>query len=175
MADIRAGIGIVPLGFLIADGYRTDSITLAFTLSPEWDTECYLCDSYTGDRLLIANDTHIRIATPADHELRYYIQGTDTPPDTPTDWQPATQPETAEETVYAFSQTAQQVTVVAPSDIAEITAFGIAGRQLHHTVLTDRTAGATPIYTMPLPSGVTLISVRLLSGCTTLLKVPVPE
>lgn len=187
MADIRAGIGVVPVGFLISDepdytgkpAYRTDSVTLAFRLSADWDTECYLCDAATGDRWLISNDTHIRIATPANHELRYYIQGPDKAPDTPTDLNPSQPDDIAsaafDGSVYAFSSTSQQATIVATSDIAEISAFDLAGRQLHHIALTRRQNSTAPIYTMPLPAGIALLQVRLLSGYTAQIKVVVKE
>ncbi len=66
---------MVPLGFVIADDYRTDSITLYFGLNSTWQTECYLCDNQTSMRRRIYNDSRIRIATPQNHEVRYYIQG----------------------------------------------------------------------------------------------------
>ena len=66
---------VVPLGFVIADDYRTDSITLYFGLNSTWQTECYLCDNQTSMRRRIYNDSRIRIATPKNHEVRYYIQG----------------------------------------------------------------------------------------------------
>lgn len=81
--DIRDQIGVVPLGFVIADDYRTDSITLYFGLSSTWQTECYLCDNQTGMRYHIYNDTRIRIATPRNHEIRYYIQCPHKEPDEP--------------------------------------------------------------------------------------------
>lgn len=172
LADIREGIGVVPVGFLIADGYRTDSMTLAFALSPNWDTECYLCDTETGNRIRIANDAHIRIATPANHELRYYIQGPDNKPDTPTDIQ---RPSLSGESVYTFSPAAQQVTVVAGGDIARITAYDIAGHVLRQIVFSDfptrstetcseQTAVSTPVCTITLPSGIVLLDVRLHGG-----------
>ena len=55
--------------------YRTDSITLYFGLNSTWQTECYLCDNQTSMRRRIYNDSRIRIATPQNHEVRYYIQG----------------------------------------------------------------------------------------------------
>lgn len=160
-ADVRAGIGVVPVGFLIADDYREETLTISFRLSEDWDTECYFCDSETGDRWRICNDTQIRIATPSNHALRYYIQGPDRGITTDIVEQPTT------ESVYAFSQAAQQVTVVATSPIASVEAFDLAGRAVARIGLSDK---ATPVCTLAMPAGVVLLRVQLTTGHTAQIK-----
>lgn len=168
-ADVREKIGVVPLGFEIDNAYRQDSIDIFFSLNSVWSEECYFCDSETGERWRIYNDTHIRIATPANHEIRYYIQGEyNAPenPDTPTQ-EPNTTINSDASTVSAFSTFAETVVVVASEDIAEIRMYDIAGRLLQEIA----PANNTPILTLQAPTGVVLLSTRLRSGFMTQTKV----
>ena len=175
MADIRKGISVVPLGFVISDEddgygsplYRTDSLTLSFRLTPNWGDNCYLCDTRTGARTLIGNDTEIRIATPADHELRYYIQGSYQVPDTPdtptnTEDVPATA-NTRSSSLFAISNAQGTATVIATEGIASIRAYDLVGRTLlYRHKEGSHTLGA--VITLQLPSGVALIEATLSSG-----------
>ncbi len=168
-ADVREKIGVVPLGFEIDNAYRQDSIDIFFSLNSVWSEECYFCDSETGERWRIYNDTHIRITTPANHEIRYYIQGEyNAPenPDTPTQ-EPNTTINSSASTVSAFSTFAETVVVVASEDIAEIRMYDIAGRLLQEIA----PANNTPILTLQAPTGVVLLSTRLRSGFMTQTKV----
>lgn len=168
-ADVREKIGVVPLGFEIDNAYRQDSIDIFFSLNSVWSEECYFCDSETGERWRIYNDTHLRIATPANHEIRYYIQGEyNAPenPDTPTQ-EPNTTIDSSASTVSAFSTFAETVVVVASEDIAEIRMYDIAGRLLQEIA----PANNTPILTLQAPTGVVLLSTRLRSGFMTQTKV----
>ena len=168
-ADVREKIGVVPLGFEIDNAYRQDSIDIFFSLNSVWSEECYFCDSETGERWRIYNDTHIRITTPANHEIRYYIQGeyhAPENPDTPTQ-EPNTTIDSSASTVSAFSNCAEKVVVVATGDIAEIRMYDIAGRLLQEIA----PANNTPILTLQAPTGVVLLSTRLRSGFMTQTKV----
>lgn len=168
-ADVREKIGVVPLGFEIDNAYRQDSIDIFFSLNSVWSEECYFCDSETGERWRIYNDTHIRIAPPANHEIRYYIQGeyhAPENPDTPTQ-EPNTTINSNAPTVSAFSTFAETVVVVASEDIAEIRMYDIAGRLLQEIA----PANNTPILTLQAPTGVVLLSTRLRSGFMTQTKV----
>lgn len=168
-ADVREKIGVVPLGFEIDNAYRQDSIDIFFSLNSVWSDECYLCDSETGERWRIYNDTHLRIATPANHEIRYYIQGEyNAPenPDTPTQ-EPNTTINSSASTVSAFSNCAEKVVVVATGDIAEIRMYDIAGRLLQEITSTNNTS----LLTLQAPTGVVLLSTRLTNGFTAQNKV----
>ena len=168
-ADVREKIGVVPLGFEIDNAYRQDSIDIFFSLNSVWSEECYFCDSETGERWRIYNDTHIRITTPANHEIRYYIQGeyhAPENPDTPTQ-EPNTTIDSSASTVSAFSNCAEKVVVVATGDIAEIRMYDIAGHLLQEIA----PANNTPILTLQAPTGVVLLSTRLRSGFMTQTKV----
>lgn len=168
-ADVREKIGVVPLGFEIDNAYCQDSIDIFFSLNSVWSEECYFCDSETGERWRIYNDTHIRIATPANHEIRYYIQGeylAPEGPDTPTD-NGNTTIDTASSDISAFSNCAEKVVVVATGDIAEIRMYDIAGRLLQEITPTNN----TPLLTLQAPTGVVLLSTRLTNGFTAQNKV----
>ena len=158
--DIRKEIGIVPLGFIIGDDYRTDSITLYFGLSNTWESECYLCDNQTGMRCRIYNDSRIRIATPANHQLRYYIEGPAKQPQTPTDNREVINPAGGEQTVSAFSTMAQSVSVVASGAIASVRIYDVVGRLIAEV----HPSHSTPMLTLSAPSGVVLVQTELQSG-----------
>lgn len=158
--DIRKEIGIVPLGFIIGDDYRTDSITLYFGLSNTWEQECYLCDNQIGMRCRIYNDSRIRIATPANHQLRYYIQGPAKQPQTPTDNREVISPADGEQTVSAFSTMAQSVSVVASGAIASVRVYDVVGRLIAEV----HPSHSTPMLTLSVPSGVVLVQTELQSG-----------
>ena len=179
MADVREGISIVPLGFVISDEmyggeylYRTDSLTLSFRLTPNWSDDCYLCDARTGIRTLIGNDTEIRIATPADHELRYYIQGSfrePEKPDTPTDNHDIHTSWSAKPFV-AISDKPETVTLIAAEDMLTIRAYDLTGRVLLH-MHSDAPHSLGALTSVQLPSGIAIIEVSLASGISAQTKV----
>lgn len=166
--DIREQIGIVPLGFVIGDDYRTDSLTLYFGLNLAWEQECYLCDSKTGMRRRICNDSRIRIATPQNHEMRYYIEGPYKTPNTPTDGTPA-KVDTDGQHVRAFSANRGMISVAASGNIADVRLYDVAGRLLQE----ETPAHLTPVLTLHSPSGLVIVDVRLTTGLTYRTKVMV--
>ena len=78
MADVRQGISEIPLGMLVADGYRSQYMQVAFYLTANWSRECYFCDTKTGQKIRIMDGLVITIEMPLNHEQRYYIEGPDT-------------------------------------------------------------------------------------------------
>lgn len=162
MSDVREAIGVVPVGVLMADECRTDSITLYFGLNSVWESDCYLCDSKTGNRYPINNDTRVRIATPGNHELRYYIQGPwkePANPDTPVDNISATD-DSENQNVLAFSSFVETVSVVAASDIDEVRVYDVAGRLLQQI----KPSVQTSVLTLHAPTGVVFLEVTLRSA-----------
>lgn len=156
MADIRSNIGIVPLGFLLKS--RADSIYISFHTTANWTSECYFCDALTGTKFPIYNDSRFHIATPADHELRYYIQGPyRETPDTPTD--NGTPPSNGNN-IRAFSNAPGSITVVAADNIREIHIYDMLGRlqtEMHPSV-------ATALCTLSAPAGIVIVEVILHNG-----------
>ncbi len=157
-ADLRPEMSIVPLGFVLHPDYRSDSLTLFFQTNRAWSEECYLCDSYTGEKRRIYNDSRFRIATPADHEIRYYLQGEAYDPDpTPTDNEDARVEPNGSARIDVFSNEAERIVVVASSDIAEVRVYDVAGR----LVTQVKPAAATAVCTLTAPKGVAMVEVRL--------------
>lgn len=156
MADIRSNIGIVPIGFLLKS--RADSIYISFHTTANWTSECYFCDALTGTKFPIYNDSRFHIATPADHELRYYIQGPyRETPDTPTD---NGTPLANGNNVRAFSNALGSITVVAADNIREIHIYDMLGRlqtEMHPSV-------ATALCTLSAPAGIVIVEVILHNG-----------
>lgn len=156
MADIRSNIGIVPIGFLLKS--RADSIYISFHTTANWTSECYFCDALTGTKFPIYNDSRFHIATPADHELRYYIQGPyRETPDTPTD--NGTSPSNGNN-IRAFSNAPGSITVVAADNIREIHIYDMLGRlqtEMHPSV-------ATALCTLSAPAGIVIVEVILHNG-----------
>ncbi len=164
-ADLRPEMNTVPLGFVLHSDFRSDSLTLFFHTSTNWSEECYLCDSKTGEKTRLYNDIRVRIATPENHEIRYYLQGEAYTPEGPTtdnDEPTIDSDNRAAEQISVFSNTAEHIVVVAPSDIAEIRVYDLAGRLL--TAATP-TVG-TSVYTLTAPTGIALVDVRLRSDAT---------
>ena len=165
----------MPLGFVISDEqntqghylYRTDSLTLAFRLTANWSDECYLCDALTGTRTRIANDTELRIATPADHQLRYYIQGSyrePSGPDTPTDnTDDSVLPSRSGQRLVVLSDSPASVTVIASDDLRDLRAYDLTGHTLLH-LHSDAPHALGAVVTAHIPSGVAVIEVTLQSG-----------
>ncbi len=166
MADIRSDIGIVPVGFLLKS--RTDSIYISFHTTANWTSECYFCDVLTGTKFPIYNDSRFHIATPADHELRYYIQGPYQGPGPVTgfedtgDGNGTTIYDSRQQYLTAFSSSPQTATLIASGDMAEVNAYDLAGRLLLSVSLPT----PAPVTTISLPSGIALLKVRLTSGIT---------
>lgn len=156
MADIRSNIGIVPIGFLLKS--RADSIYISFHTTANWTSECYFCDALTGTKFPIYNDSRFHIATPADYELRYYIQGPyRETPDTPTD---NGTPLGNGNNIRAFSNAPGSITVVAADNIREIHIYDMLGRlqtEMHPSV-------ATALCTLSAPAGIVIVEVILHNG-----------
>lgn len=159
--DMRNRLDIVPLGFVIDSNYRTDSIILSFGFNIAWGEECYLCDTLTGTRTRIHNDLRLKVATPQNHEIRYYIVGADRSadnPDFPTGEQPAVIDKGTH--VAICSPQTGKVEVVADGFISDVHLYDVTGRLVAHTA----TETNTPTMSLRCPSGVMLADIRLRSG-----------
>lgn len=166
--DIRNRLDIVPLGFVIDNDYRTDSIVLSFGFNIAWGEECYLCDTLTGARTRIHNDLRLRVATPRNHEIRYYIVGANRSPgkpDTPTEDEPVVIDKGAHVTVC--SPQTGEVEVVADGFVSDVHLYDVTGR----LVAVSSTDTNTPTVSLRCPSGVMFADVRLRSGATYRTKV----
>lgn len=82
MVDVRPALSRIPLGFVIATNERAsnDSINLCFNTNLQWDSELYLVDTNTGESTRVQDGLIVRVETPANHEQRYVLMGTDMEP-----------------------------------------------------------------------------------------------
>ena len=152
MADVRQGISEIPLGMLVADGYRTTHMQVAFYLSSNWSRVCYFCDSKTGQKIRIMDGLVISVEMPQDHEQRYYIEGPDQyigsgEGGVTTSTSSIKNPSDA--TLRAYSLSLGEVTVSASELMREVKLYDMAGRligyqmfgMLQHTTTLSAPAG----------------------------------
>lgn len=152
MADVRQGISEIPLGMVVADGYRTTHMQLAFYLSSNWSRTCYFCDSKTGQKIRIMDGLVISVEMPQDHEQRYYIEGPDQyigsgEGGVTTSTSSIKNPSDA--TLRAYSLSLGEVTVSASELMREVKLYDMAGRligyqmfgMLQHTTTLSAPAG----------------------------------
>ncbi len=168
LADIRADIGMVPVGFVIDKDSYTDTITLVFQLSTNWTSECYLCDATTGKKERICNDARIKVATPENYEIRYYIQGPYHKPGITTD-DPGiiTIYDTDNQLLNAFSNAPQTIVIMASEEMTEIRLYDLAGRLVMH----DRPDIPMAVRTLYAPTGVVIVKAKLRTGVSVQTKV----
>ena len=160
MADVRQGISEIPLGMLVADGYRTTHMQVAFHLSANWTRSCYFCDSKTGQKICIMDGLVISVEMPQNHEQRYYIEG----PDeyigsngggvTTSTTQPS---ESGNAKVWAYSQESNSLTIGSSDIIQEVKVYDMAGRMIAHKLLDLFHSSVT----LQAPAGVCLIEAVL--------------
>ena len=152
MADVRQGISEIPLGMVVADGYRTTHMQVAFYLSSNWSRVCYFCDSKTGQKIRIMDGLVISVEMPQDHEQRYYIEGPDQyigsgEGGVTTSTSSIKNPSDA--TLRAYSLSLGEVTVSASELMREVKLYDMAGRligyqmfgMLQHTTTLSAPAG----------------------------------
>ena len=152
MADVRQGISEIPLGMVVADGYRTTHMQVAFYLSSNWSRTCYFCDSKTGQKIRIMDGLVISVEMPQDHEQRYYIEGPDQyigsgEGGVTTSTSSIKNPSDA--TLSAYSLSLGEVTVSASELMREVKLYDMAGRligyqmfgMLQHTTTLSAPAG----------------------------------
>jgi hypothetical protein len=166
MADVRQGISEIPVGMLVADGYRTSHMQVAFYLSSNWSRECYFFDSKTGQKIRIMDGLVLTIEMPQNHEQRYFIQG----PDEYIGESEGGGVSTS--TTHAATHDEVSIKVYSPSQaslhissnqlIQGVTLYDLAGRviaqrqlDLFHTAVD-----------MPAPSGMCVVKVTLRNGTT---------
>ncbi len=171
MADVRRSIGRIPLGFVIGEDVRNafDSLVLSFALSLPWTEECWFCDHLTGARTPVYNDTRVRIPVPADHEARYYIEGSSAAaPDTPTSVDtPADGTASSDPSLFVRTDGRGGVSLIASAPMTEVRAYDVLGRRLYGTVLSV----PAPVHNLRLPAGVAVLEVLFPSGATIYSKI----
>ena len=166
MADVRQGISNIPLGMLVADGYRSQYMQVAFYLTHTWSRECYFFDSKTGQKIRIMDGLVISVEMPQNHEQRYFIQG----PDEYIGESEGGGVSTS--TTHAATHDEVSIKVYSPSQaslhissnqlIQGVTLYDLAGRVIAQHQL-DR---FHMVVDMPAPSGMCVVKVTLRNGTT---------
>ena len=167
MADVRQGVSRIPLSMIVYPEYRTDYMQLAFYLSSNWTRECYIVDSYTGQRIRIMDGLIISVEMPADYEERYFIEGPDeylgagngNGDGTTTNIDNAT---STSPMLRAYSVQAGQLTVAASQPIREMKVYSITGQLLYTTLANCQ---LSTIH-CSVPSGACIVEATLHSGTT---------
>ena len=167
MADVRQGISEIPLGMLVADGYRSQYMQVAFYLTSNWSRECYFYDSQTGQKIRIMDGLVITVEMPQNHEQRYFIEGPDEylgsseDPQGPTTAVDNTS-SSALATLQAFSLAQGELTIGSNQLIQEIRLYDLAGRLILDNSLTLLHTTTT----VTAPSGICLVEAVLRDGTT---------
>jgi hypothetical protein len=137
MVDVREQIDTVPLSMLVHDSYRTEKVQFSFYLSLNWDKECYFCDAVTGERYRILDGLVLEMDMPQNHEVRYFIDGTDViDPDGGGDiWSSTEDVKTSTNQVWAYSPSQGQLVVASNDIIKAVMVYDIAGRLIGYREL----------------------------------------
>ena len=153
MADVRQGISEIPLGMLVADGYRSQYMQVAFYLTSNWTRECYFCDTKTGQKIRIMDGLVITIEMPLNHEQRYFIEGPDPYQASDGVTTSTTHTSLTDTQAWAFAPDRNTVVVSSSDLIVAVDIYDITGRHitsarpslLLHS-LSLHTTGTTGVY-----------------------------
>lgn len=163
MTDVRQGVSRVPVAVVVNDDARVDSMQIAFYISPNWTSECYLYDSIADTRYRIMDGLVLTLAMPQNHEQRYYIEGPDeylgsseggvtTSTTAPV--------ESGDYKAWAYSPAAGTLVVAANDMFQQVRIYDMAGR-----LLADKTFDL--LYntaTLTAPTGVCVVETVMRNG-----------
>jgi hypothetical protein len=159
---------------LVADGYRSQYMQVAFYLTANWSRECYFCDSKTGQKIRIMDGLVISVEMPENHEQRYYIEGPDTYRGSDGVTTSTTQPtlSTTGNKVWAYAPDHSRVVVSSSDLIKSATLYDLTGRLVASSSNSLMTNSLT-LHTMGV-AGVYIVDVTLRDGSTERAQVIVP-
>ena len=167
MTDVRQGVSRVPVAVAVNDDARVDSMQIAFYLSPNWTSECYLYDSIADTRYRIMDGLVLTLAMPQNHEQRYYIEGPDEyigSNDNPGGGGVTTSTSTLTPmdklSLNAFSVNSGELVVTASSLMREVKIYDMTGRLIADKVL-DLFHNTT---SLAAPSGICIVEAILRDG-----------
>jgi hypothetical protein len=166
MTDVRQGVSKVPVAVVVNDDARVDSMQIAFYLSPNWTSECYLYDSIADTRYRIMDGLVLTLAMPQNHEQRYYIEGPDEyigsndNPGGGVTTSTSTLTPMDKLSLNAFSVNANELVVTASTLMREVKIYDMAGRLIADKVL-DLFHNTT---TLAVPSGICIVEAILRDG-----------
>lgn len=131
MTDVRPEISKVPLSVLVDEDYRSETMTLAFKLSSNWQKVCHFCDAKTGQKIRIYDEMIIQVEMPENHEERYYVEGPDPYNEggdiTTSTTHPAEAEDAAVNTLWAYAQGEGELLVVSDGLIQNVVVYDMLG------------------------------------------------
>ena len=167
MTDVRQGVSRVPVAVVVNDDARVDSMQIAFYLSPNWTSECYLYDSIADTRYRIMDGLVVTLAMPQNHEQRYYIEGPDEYIGSSNNEGGGVATSTSSEikstdesSLNAFSVNPNELNVVASSLMREVKIYDMTGRLIADKVLSLFHTTTT----ITVPSGICVVEAILRDG-----------
>ena len=167
MADVRQGVSRIPLSMIVHPEHRTEYMQLAFYLSDNWMRECYIYDSYTGQKVRIMDGLVISVEMPKDYEERYFIEGPDEYLGAGSDNGGGTTTNIGNATatasvLHAYSMQVGQLTVAAGEPIRDMKVYSITGQLLYRN---ESDCQLSTIHCQ-VPSGVCVVEATLYNGTT---------
>lgn len=166
MTDVRQGVSRVPVAVVVNDDARVDSMQIAFYISPNWTSECYLYDSIADTRYRIMDGLVLTLAMPQNHEQRYYIEGPDEyigsndNPGGGVTTSTSTLTPMDKLSLNAFSVNSGELVVTASTLMREVKIYDMTGRLIADKVL-DLFHNST---TLVAPSGICIVEAILRDG-----------
>ena len=167
MVDVRQGISRIPLSLIVHKDYKSEYMQLAFYLSESWTHECYIVDSYTGQKIRIMDGLIIHVEMPNSHQERYFIEGPDeylgsgnangNGTTTAIDNTTASSPQ-----LYAYLMNRGELVVSATQPIRDLKVYSIAGQLLSYPISSADCQLST--INCQLPSGVCVVEATLHNG-----------
>ena len=131
MIDVRENISRVPLGMLVHQDYASETMRFVFYLSNGWSKECYLYDSHNDTRYRIMDGLAIDLPTPANHEVRYYIEGPDESSNggvTTSTTHPTESSANNALDIWAYSPSQGELVVSSNDILREVKVYDLSGR-----------------------------------------------
>lgn len=156
MVDVRENISRVPLGMLVHQDYVSETMRFVFYLSNGWSKECYLCDSHNDTRYQIMDGLTLELPTPANHEVRYYIEGPDESSNggvTTSTTHPAESSANNALDIWAYSPSQGELVVSSNDILREVKVYDLSGRLIAYRLLDLH----YNMVTMSVPAGLCIV------------------
>lgn len=156
MVDVRENISRVPLGMLVHQDYVSEMMRFVFYLSIGWNKECYLYDSQKDTRYRIMDGLAIELPTPANHEVRYYIEGPDESSNggvTTSTTHPTESSANNALDIWAYSPSQGELVVSSNDILREVKVYDLSGRLIAYRLLDLH----YNIVTMSVPAGLCIV------------------
>ncbi len=164
MTDVRPEISKVPLSVLVDEDYRSETMTLMFKLTSNWQKVCHFCDAKTGQKIRIYDEMIIQVEMPENHEERYYVEGPDPYNEggdiTTSTTHPAEAEDAAVNTLWAYAQGEGELLVVSDGLIQNVVVYDMLG----HAVAMKEPTMLSHEVVVEVPVGVYVVEALMQNG-----------